>query len=89
MIGRARENHATVELELLSSVSHEVCELWNGQGIVRTMGKPEIQQIIYIDAMRDTDTCGLYTLDAAIKANLIEKLRELLSLTVIVWTVLM
>ncbi|KAF8248447.1 hypothetical protein K440DRAFT_583372, partial [Wilcoxina mikolae CBS 423.85] len=45
VIGRARENRASVEVELMSSTSHEVCELWNGQGIVRTIGRPEIQQI--------------------------------------------
>ena len=36
VVGRARENRATVEVELMSSTSHEVCELWNGHGIVRT-----------------------------------------------------
>ena len=36
IVGRARENRATVEIEMMSSTSHEVCELWNGQGIVRT-----------------------------------------------------
>ena len=36
VVGRARENRATVEVEMMSSTSHEVCELWNGQGIVRT-----------------------------------------------------
>ena len=53
VIGRARENHATIELELMSSTSHEVCELWNGQGIVRTMGEPEVQQIIYLEDRKD------------------------------------
>jgi hypothetical protein len=48
VVGRARENRATVEMELMSSTSHEVCELWNGEGIVRAMGKPKIQQIIYL-----------------------------------------
>lgn len=65
VIGRAREAQATAELELMSSTSHEVCELWNGQDIVRTMGKAEIQEIIFIDEYKDTDTFGLYTLSAA------------------------
>jgi hypothetical protein len=39
VIGRARENFASAELEFMSSTSHEVCELWNGEAIVRTMGK--------------------------------------------------
>src|SRR4051794_26471573 len=33
-IGRARENVATSEIELMSSTSNEVCELFNGKGIV-------------------------------------------------------
>ncbi|KAI5797869.1 hypothetical protein DFH27DRAFT_560607 [Peziza echinospora] len=75
LIGRARENRATVELELMSSTSHEVCELWNGQGVVRTMGKPEIQEIIYVESLKDTDTFGLYTLEDAWKDNILEKQR--------------
>lgn len=65
VIGRARENRATVELELMSSTSHKVCELWNGQGIVRTMGKPEVQEIIFLEEYYDTKTFGLYTLESA------------------------
>jgi len=66
VIGRARENRATVEMELMSSTSHEVCELWNGQGVIRTMGKPEVKQIIYLESLKnDPATFGLYTLDSA------------------------
>ena len=50
LIGRARESNADVEIELLSSVSQEVCELWNGRSIVRSTGQPEIKQIIHIPA---------------------------------------
>jgi hypothetical protein len=46
VIGRARENHAAAEIEYMSSTSTEVCELYNGKGIVRTMGKPYIAQLI-------------------------------------------
>jgi hypothetical protein len=45
-IGRARENRATAEIELMSSTSEEVCDMFNGQGIVRTMGRPTMEQII-------------------------------------------
>jgi hypothetical protein len=66
VVGRARENRATVEMELMSSTSHEVCELWNGQGVVRAMGKPEVRQIIYLeDHKDDPETFGLYTLNSA------------------------
>ncbi|KAL0938064.1 ankyrin repeat protein [Colletotrichum truncatum] len=38
VIGRARENLAVAEQELMSSTSKEVCELWNSQEVVRSMG---------------------------------------------------
>ena len=68
VIGRARENRAMVEVELMSSTSHEVCELWNGQGIIRTMGKAEVQQIVYLEEFQaDEETFGLYTVESALK----------------------
>ncbi|KAI5850854.1 hypothetical protein BZA05DRAFT_353744 [Tricharina praecox] len=75
LIGRARENRATVEVELMSSTSHEVCELWNGQGIIRTMGRPEIKQIIYLKSADGTDTgetFGLHTVESAMQAGHLE-----------------
>nr|RBQ88850.1 hypothetical protein FVER53263_14093 [Fusarium verticillioides] len=45
-IGRARENKAAAEIEYMSSTSAKVGELFNGRGIVRTMGQPEIAQFI-------------------------------------------
>lgn len=52
-IGRARENRAQVELELMSSTSGEVCELFNGKGIVRVMGKPKIAQFLIFPKLYD------------------------------------
>lgn len=62
IVGRAMESHAAAELEVLSSTSNEVCELWNGQGIVRVMGSPEVLELLYVDALKDKDNCGLFTL---------------------------
>ncbi|KAF5578241.1 hypothetical protein FPCIR_11643 [Fusarium pseudocircinatum] len=45
-IGRARENRALAEIELMSSTSGEVCELFNGNSIVRAMGKPGITEFL-------------------------------------------
>jgi hypothetical protein len=45
-IGRARENRALAEIELMSSTSSEVCELFNGNSIVRAMGNPKIAQFL-------------------------------------------
>lgn len=47
MIGRARESLADVEVELMSSTSHDVCELWSGQGIVRVKGEGPIREFIH------------------------------------------
>jgi len=46
IIGRARENLAAAEAELMSSTSEEVCELWNGQDVVRSMGAAPISEFI-------------------------------------------
>ncbi|CZR48945.1 uncharacterized protein FPRO_12385 [Fusarium proliferatum ET1] len=40
IIGRARENLAAAEIELMCSTSVDVCELWNGSEIVRSLGSP-------------------------------------------------
>ncbi|KAK2038833.1 hypothetical protein LZ31DRAFT_477902, partial [Colletotrichum somersetense] len=46
LIGRARENLAVAEQELMSSTSSEVCELWNGNEVVRCMGSAPIKEFI-------------------------------------------
>jgi len=65
VIGRARENRAAPEAELMSSTSHEVCELWNGQAVVRVFGRPEIQQLIFLDDCEDMENFGIYTVTTA------------------------
>ncbi|QPC67403.1 hypothetical protein HYE67_009634 [Fusarium culmorum] len=71
VIGRARENHAAAEIEYMSSTSTEVCELYNGEGIVRTMGKPYIGQIIVRpDQFPNGDSCGIHTLETATKGGI-------------------
>jgi hypothetical protein len=46
LIGRARENLAVAEQELMSSTSKEVCELWNGHEVVRCMGSCPVSEFI-------------------------------------------
>ncbi|RYP78165.1 hypothetical protein DL769_003246 [Monosporascus sp. CRB-8-3] len=48
IIGRARESRAVAEAELMSSTSNEVCELWNGQEVVRVMGSGQIREFIIL-----------------------------------------
>lgn len=55
IIGRARENRAVAEAELMSSTSHEVCELWNGQEVVRVMGVGPIREFIILMAEENAD----------------------------------
>ncbi|KAK3378964.1 hypothetical protein B0T24DRAFT_694245, partial [Lasiosphaeria ovina] len=48
VIGRARENSAAAEVDVMSSTSNEVCELWNGQKVVRTAGEANIAEFIVL-----------------------------------------
>ena len=47
-LGRARENTAAAEMELMSSTSREVCELYNGQSIVRCQGSALVWEFILV-----------------------------------------
>jgi hypothetical protein len=74
VIGRARENRSSAELELMSSTSHEVCELWDGEGIVRTTGKGIVKQIVYLEGRGDPEKeCFLFTLTDAKKYEYMDK----------------
>lgn len=77
-IGRARENKAAVEIEYMSSTSGEVCELFNGRGIVRTMGRPNIAQVIVFPSTfslleEKEPSCGIHTLQSAEEKNILVK----------------
>lgn len=79
VIGRARENNAAAEVELMSSTSHDVCELWNGQSIVRMMGSPSILEVIYLHDLpkvegSQRDDCGLFTLEEAERCKYLQRL---------------
>lgn len=56
------ENRAAAEIDLMSSTSHDVCELWNGQMIVRMMGSPPVLELIFLPGRKDEADCGLLTL---------------------------
>jgi hypothetical protein len=73
IIGRARESQATVEVELMSSTSPDVCELWNGQGIVRILRSLPILELLWFPRRHDHEPdYGLFTLDAAIRDGLLD-----------------
>jgi hypothetical protein len=48
IIGRSRETRAATEVELMTSTSNEVCELWNGNGLVRVLGEAPIREFSYV-----------------------------------------
>jgi hypothetical protein len=48
VIGRARETRADVEVEVMSSTSDEVCELWDDKQIVRVTGDGPICEFIIL-----------------------------------------
>ncbi|KAK1242983.1 hypothetical protein MKX08_005795 [Trichoderma sp. CBMAI-0020] len=54
LVGRATENIATAELELMSSTSNEVCELWNGKDVVRCTGSAPLWEFICLVPSRGT-----------------------------------
>ena len=52
IIGRAREGKGVVEVELMSSTSADVCELWNGRGVSRVLGSADpapIVELFYLE----------------------------------------
>jgi hypothetical protein len=53
VIGRARENTAAAEIELMSSTSKEVCELYNGEGIVKCQGSAPVWEYICLIPKED------------------------------------
>ena len=47
IIGRAREGKGFIEMELMSSTSHDVSEVWDGDAVVRVLGSPQIIELFY------------------------------------------
>jgi len=46
-VGRAQEAKGIVEMELMSSTSTDVCEVWDGQRVIRMLGSPAVAQLFY------------------------------------------
>jgi hypothetical protein len=70
-VGRARENRAASEIELMSSTSREVCEVFNGKGVVRAMGTPRLMEFLVFPSHCSSDdpTCGIHTLRTAYESE--------------------
>ncbi|KAL0634201.1 hypothetical protein Q9L58_006877 [Maublancomyces gigas] len=77
IIGRARERRAAVEIELMSSTSTDVCEVWDGSAVVRALGESPIIELIYVVPnasdgsesspllMKWEDDAGIYDFESA------------------------
>jgi len=74
LIGRARESRGIAEMELTTSTSTDVCELWNGRQMVRVMGSGKIEQLLFFPELQDESSCGFYTLEEAEKDGLLRRL---------------
>ncbi|KAG4441242.1 hypothetical protein IFR05_003290 [Cadophora sp. M221] len=68
-IGRGQEGMGSIEAELCSSTSGDVCELYNNGGIARVMGRPKILEIVvdkkaslddFFDGVEGHATAGIY-----------------------------
>ncbi|KAJ3532020.1 hypothetical protein NM208_g8622 [Fusarium decemcellulare] len=46
-VGRSQEGEGTIEAELCTSTSRDVCELFNRGGIARVLGRPVVLELVY------------------------------------------
>ncbi|RSL38024.1 hypothetical protein CEP53_015253 [Fusarium sp. AF-6] len=80
LVGRARENIAVAEADLMSSTSNEVCELWNGHHVVRCMGSAPISEFICLmpESVRrkNIQDVRVISLDEALDKGYIKKIRK-------------
>ncbi|KAL1883245.1 hypothetical protein Daus18300_000303 [Diaporthe australafricana] len=83
IIGRAKENLAIAEGELMSSTSDEVCEVWNGREVVRCMGTAPVVEFICLipdkAQLNDEKTCEIevVSLKEALEKGYLDETRSL------------
>ncbi|KAF3019796.1 hypothetical protein E8E14_012258 [Neopestalotiopsis sp. 37M] len=69
-VGRAQEGAGNAEVELCSSTSRNVCELYNNGGIARVFGRPKILEVIHDPSGPEfSETAGIYTFQDYIKTS--------------------
>ncbi|KAH8424827.1 uncharacterized protein LDX57_002570 [Aspergillus melleus] len=77
LVGRARESRATAEMEIMSSTSDAICELWSGTEIVRERGIPKTKEFIYRQMKEEKRSKGkkmpqiVYNLETACQHRLL------------------
>ncbi|KAL0632692.1 hypothetical protein Q9L58_008413 [Maublancomyces gigas] len=69
LIGKAKESRGNVEADLMSSTSSDVCELWNGEGVVRVLGSPVLLQLVAVSGPAgEIET--IYTFNEAVREEI-------------------
>ncbi|KAF5013973.1 hypothetical protein FDECE_61 [Fusarium decemcellulare] len=78
IVGRAKENMSAAEMELMSSTSREVCELYNGKSIVRCQGTAPVWEYICLFPKNPSSTeqeVRFITLDQAVERGLLNRIK--------------
>ncbi|KAF4464294.1 ankyrin repeat [Fusarium albosuccineum] len=78
IVGRAKENISAAEIELMSSTSREVCELYNGKSIVRCQGTAPVWEYICLFPKGPSSPgqdVQFITLDQAVERGLLNRIK--------------
>lgn len=73
--GRSQEGEGSIETELCTSISRDVCELFTKGGVQRVLGRPSILELVYIEPdgvlkgvnAQGSQEVGLYLLKTTLK----------------------
>ena len=76
VIGRARETKGSVEVELLSSTSPDVCEVYGEEGLARVTGSASVEQWLFDQPEDNEKEPDIYDLKTAVQAGIFRKIRE-------------
>jgi hypothetical protein len=53
LVGRSMEDRVQAESDLTTSTSDQVCELWDGAGIFRTIGQVPVKEYVCLTVPQD------------------------------------
>ncbi|KAF2872568.1 hypothetical protein BDV95DRAFT_519432, partial [Massariosphaeria phaeospora] len=59
-IGRSQEGEGTIEAELCTSTSRDVCELFTKGGVQRVLGRPSILELVYVERDKEVDSANIH-----------------------------
>ncbi|KAG0126828.1 hypothetical protein HOY82DRAFT_614449 [Tuber indicum] len=77
-VGRAGGSREVAEVGLMSSTSHGVCEVWNGEAIVWATNSPGIAEILYFgDGADGQGGSWLFALATTIEIGILKDAKEM------------